>query len=725
MESLRCIAEIVTYQNPDNGFCVIKASVKGEDDYVPLVGKLFNISIGAILQVEGEWVMNRRFGRQFSVSRWEEIIPSTVYGLQRYLGSGAIKGIGKKMAEVIVEAFGVETIDVIADEKRYRELEKLPGIGKKRARYIHEEWLLKTEEHKVRAFLEEHNVSPAFARKVFEKYGVRSIEVIKQNPYRLADEFKGIGFKLADRVAETLGIGKEHPFRCQSGVRYVLSRLSSDEGHVYYPEEMLVRQAAMELSVGRQHIIDALSVLAANKAVIIEEDRVYTHEMYWAEKRVAKRVAALSCIDRASFVSVTEAYAVGKRFGFSYDAFQAEALCEASSSGFMVLTGGPGTGKTTTVQGILKVLKNAGKKVLLAAPTGRAAKRMEEATGQTAKTIHRLLEYSPKDGIGRNAQRPLEGDALIIDESSMIDIYLMDMLLDAVPDGMSVLLVGDIDQLPSVGPGNILRDIIDSGVCPVKRLTHIFRQALTSNIIVNAHRVNKGLMPKVDNTAGSDFFYMERGGWEPGDVADLIVDLVSRRLPNSFHIPASDIQVLSPTRKGAAGTVALNILLQKALNPGKGGVPYGGAVYRPGDKVIQLKNDYDKGVFNGDIGIVKEACNEDGGWITVGFDGASVMYCSGEMDELTHAYATTIHKSQGSEYPVVVMPILSSHYVMLQRNLLYTGITRAKRVLVLVGSDKAVAIAVNNQAVLKRYTYLTERLRADAGIGAAKEAGVA
>lgn len=710
MEKLRCVAEIVTFQNPDNGFCVIKASVKGEDDYVPLVGKLFNITIGTILEVEGEWVMSRRYGRQFSVSRWEEILPSTVYGLQRYLGSGAIKGVGKKMAELIVGTFGVDTIDIIASEDRYRELEKIPNIGKKRAKFIHEEWLLKTEEHEVRSFLEEHNVSPAFARKVFEKYGIRSIEVIRQNPYRLADEFKGIGFKLADRVAESLGIGREHPFRCQSGIRYVLSRLSSDEGHVYYPKDLLVQQASLELSVDTVHIEDALFALLEKRAVIMQDDRVYLYEMYKAEERVANRIAALAGNNNSHGVSVQEAYAIGQKLGFSYDELQAQALSEASASGFMVLTGGPGTGKTTTVQGILKVLKNTGKTVLLAAPTGRAAKRMEEATGQEAKTIHRLLEYSPKDGIGRNAQKPLEGDALIIDESSMIDIFLMDMLLDAVPEDMSVLLVGDIDQLPSVGPGNILRDIIDSGICPVKRLTHIFRQALASNIIVNAHRVNQGLSLKIDNSAQSDFFYMERTGWEPGDVAALIVDLVSRRLPAKFHVRPSEIQVLSPTRKGAAGTVALNILLQKALNPGEGGISRGGAVYREGDKVIQLKNDYDKGVFNGDIGIVLETKEDDGGTLIVDFEGVSVMYNAGEMDELSHAYATTIHKSQGSEYPVVVMPLLSSHYVMLQRNLLYTGITRAKRVLVLVATNKALGIAIHNQAVLKRYTYLTERL---------------
>ena len=704
LERIECVIDNITFQNPDNGYAVLKVSI-GCEKGIPLVGTVFKPSVGSVLLADGRWQVNKKYGRQFYVVSYIEKLPTTEHGIEKYL-SGLIKGIGPNLAKKIVEKFGSDTPRIIKEEPE--RLKECYNIGKKRIDLIHKNWMDAMGVHEVMMFLLDHNISPSYATKIYKRYGAESIRIISDNPYRLASEVWGIGFLLADRVAATFGFRNDHIFRCRSGILYTLTMLS-ENGHVYYPKQELLSESMDVLGVELPAVINALLDLVLTGHVINDDGRIYLPSLYYAEKHVAERICFLSAIQHSRGVTLERAFSIGKSLGIEYDIMQAEAITKASSSGIMILTGGPGTGKTTTVQGILKALSDSGKTVLLAAPTGRAAKRMSEATGWEAKTIHRLLEYSPVEGFKRNKENPLLADVLVVDECSMIDIRLMDALLDAVPDTMSVLLVGDIDQLPSVGPGNILQDVIRSKVCSVVRLEHIFRQAMGSNIIVNAHLVNKGYMPKKDNSPTSDFFLMERNDKEPEEVAELIVDLVSRRLPQKYQISPLDIQVLCPMRKGATGANTLNSLLQEAINPGEGGIARRGIVYRVGDKVMQLRNNYDKEVYNGDIGVIV-AVDKEEETITIRFDDRDIIYDFVDFEEVIHAYATTIHKSQGSEYRIVVMPLLTSHYVMLQRNLLYTGITRAKDVLVLIGSKKAISIAVHNQSVLKRYTYLSERL---------------
>ena len=707
MEELKCVIERITFQNPDNGFSVLKASVGNTKELVPLVGLMIEAKIGSCVSVQGEWKVDKRFGRQFAVTSWKEELPTDLYGLKKFLGGGLSKGVGPRLADRIVSYFGMDTISVI--ENTPERLKEVYNVGAKRIGLIHESWVENREISNIMAFLQGHDISLAYATKIFKRYGMDSIKLIQENPYRLCKDIWGIGFLLADRLAYSLGFEDSHPFRCKSGLLYTLSVLS-EAGDVYCPEGKLIMKASELLNVDSFFVEKALREAVRTSALIQEEDMVYLPDLHWAEVHVASRLQSLAAQTHGSPISDAEAYQVGTSLGIEYDALQVKALKVASYAGVMVLTGGPGTGKTTTVQGILRILDNAKKHVLLAAPTGRAAKRMTETTGHDAMTIHRLLEYSPIEGCKRDETNPLTADVLIVDECSMIDIKLMNSLLDAVPDSMSVLLVGDVDQLPSVGPGNVLHDIIESRICPVVRLEHIFRQAAESNIIVNAHRVNHGEMILVNNKMGSDFFFIKKDGVDPGDVAKELVGLVKKRLPEKFGVSPFDIQVLSPMRKGASGTQALNLLLQEALNPGQGGINRNGIVYRNGDKVMQLRNNYDKEVFNGDIGFISMV-DEQMKVITVDFDGRDVEYDYSELDELTHAYATTIHKSQGSEYPVVVIPILNCHYIMLQRNLLYTGITRAKKLFVLVGDMQALSRAIRNHQASKRYSYLVARLQ--------------
>ena len=702
---LRCVVERITYQNPENGYSVLKVKVKGYNDLVTLVGNLLEVPVGSVLLCRGEWKVDKRYGSQFVAATWEETMPATVYGIEKYLGSGLVKGIGPRFARAIVQRFGTETIDII--ETEIERLYEVPNIGRKRVAKIRESWEKQKDIKNVMLFLQGYGVSTAYAAKIYREYGKESIDKVRENPYRLADDIWGIGFKTADGIAAKMGYGKEDPRRCRSGILYTLGQLS-DEGHVYAGEEQLVKTAGQLLEAGETAIRDTLAGMLQAEDLILDKDAIYLPPFYHAECGTSRRLRDLAeSTGRSLFDGLFDPSSLTAETGIEYDEVQLAAIRQAVTSKVMVLTGGPGTGKTTTTQGIIAALKKAGLRVLLAAPTGRAAKRMSEATGMEAKTIHRLLEYNPQDGYKRNDENPLEGDALIVDECSMIDILLMNNLLKAVPVGMRLVFVGDIDQLPSVGAGNVLRDIIDSQRIPVVRLVRIFRQAQKSRIVMNAHTINQGRFPDTSNGRDTDFFFMRED--DPERAAETIVRLVKERLPRAYRESPDRIQVLTPMQRGVVGAANLNLLLQQALNPSGPSLGRGGYTYRQGDRVMQQRNNYDKDVFNGDLGYIREVDTEER-TLKVDFDGKWIEYDITELDELTLAYATTIHKAQGSEYPIVVMPVLMTHFVMLQRNLIYTGITRAKKICVLIGATKALAYAVRNMSVLKRNTSLRERL---------------
>ena len=710
---LRCVVERITYQNPENGYSVLKVKVKGYNDLVTLVGNLLEVPVGSVLLCRGEWKVDKRYGSQFVAATWEETMPATVYGIEKYLGSGLVKGIGPRFARAIVQRFGTETIDII--ETEIERLYEVPNIGRKRVAKIRESWEKQKDIKNVMLFLQGYGVSTAYAAKIYREYGKESIDKVRENPYRLADDIWGIGFKTADGIAAKMGYGKEDPRRCRSGILYTLGQLS-DEGHVYAGEEQLVKTAGQLLEAGETAIRDTLAGMLQAEDLILDKDAIYLPPFYHAECGTSRRLRDLAeSTGRSLFDGLFDPSSLTAETGIEYDEVQLAAIRQAVTSKVMVLTGGPGTGKTTTTQGIIAALKKAGLRVLLAAPTGRAAKRMSEATGMEAKTIHRLLEYNPQDGYKRNDENPLEGDALIVDECSMIDILLMNNLLKAVPVGMRLVFVGDIDQLPSVGAGNVLRDVIDSQRIPVVRLVCIFRQAQKSRIVMNAHTINQGRFPDTSNGRDTDFFFMRED--DPERAAETIVRLVKERLPRAYRESPDRIQVLTPMQRGVVGAANLNLLLQQALNPSGPSLGRGGYTYRQGDRVMQLRNNYAKEVFNGDLGYIREVDTEER-MLTVDFDGKKVEYDVTELDELTLAYATTIHKAQGSEYPIVVMPVLMTHFVMLQRNLIYTGITRAKKICVLLGAAKALAYAVRNVSVLKRNTRLKERLNPSAALPA-------
>ena len=716
MQKLRCVVERITYQNTENGYSVMKVKVKDYSDLVTLVGNLLEVPVGSVLLCEGEWKVDKRYGSQFVAQSWEEVMPATLYGIEKYLGSGLVKGIGPKYAKLIVTQFGLETIDII--ETDIERLYEVPGIGKKRVEKIRESWEKQKDIKNVMLFLQGYGVSTAYAAKIYRQYAKDSIDTVKDNPYRLADDIWGIGFKTADGIANKMGYENNDPRRCKSGINYTLSELA-DEGHVYAEEEQLINSAKELLQADEEPIKEAMTEMIQAEELKTDGEAIYLPPFYYAEVGTANRLLALlENTSKDLFSKPFDIADITKQTGIEYDEIQIQAIQEAVASKVMVLTGGPGTGKTTTTQGIIAALKSMGLRILLAAPTGRASKRMSEATGMEAKTIHRLLEYNPKDGYKRNDENPLEGDALIVDECSMIDIVLMNNLMKAIPTTMRLVLVGDIDQLPSVGAGNVLRDIIDSNKIPVIRLTRIFRQAQSSRIVMSAHAINQGQFPDTSNGKEIDFFFMQME--EPETVAENIVKLVKERLPKAYKQPVSNIQVLTPMQRGVVGASNLNVSLQAALNPTQVALTRGGYTYRLNDRVMQLRNNYDKEVFNGDLGYISNVNMEDR-TLQVDFDGKIVEYEASELDELTLAYATTIHKSQGSEYPIVVMPVLMSHFVMLQRNLIYTGITRAKKICVLLGTKKALGFAIRNMSVLKRNTRLKERLNPELDIANASK----
>ena len=789
--------ERITYQNETNGYTVIKCRAKNYQDLVTVVGAMPDVHVGSVLSLTGQWKVDAKYGRQFAMETFEETLPATVYGMEKYLGSGLIKGIGPKYARKIVGQFGADTLNVIEDQPD--RLLEIPGIGRARVESIKKSWLEQVEIKNIMVFLQSHDVSTSHATKIYKTYGNDSIKVVQENPYRLADDIWGIGFKTADTIAEKMGFGKEKYARLRSGLFYTLNKLSED-GHCYATRKMLLEKGAELLGVEDGLLAMTLDEMIRTKDVItdnIPQDSVHTLSsarktdqpgqtkdessdeidytlyeqylsgldasggssettaastqkdakrsvtfdptdpmykavylppFYFSETGTAKRLTSILHAQPSVHVDTGNlAQRIAFRTGMQYDEIQMQAIQEAVTSKVLVLTGGPGTGKTTTTLGIITAFADAGAKILLAAPTGRAAKRLSEATGREAKTIHRLLEFKPPEGYQKNEEKPLEGDVLIVDECSMIDIMLMYNLLKAVPDSMTLILVGDIDQLPSVGAGNVLRDIIESGCVPVVRLKRIFRQAQKSRIIMNAHRINEGQMPDLSNGRTSDFFFMKEE--DPEKAVSTITKLVKENLSRYYNTPASEIQVLTPMQRGVVGASNLNQALQEALNPiSQQGTPgsygtfgYGGAdsvpflrhagmQFRQRDKVMQIRNNYDKEVFNGDIGIISFVDTQNR-TLTVDFDGRNVSYDISELDELVLAYATTIHKSQGSEYPIVVMPVLMNHYVMLQRNLIYTGITRAKKILVIVGTRKALSYAVHHVTVTKRNTMLAVRIR--------------
>ena len=717
MEHLRCVVERITYQNADNGYTVLKCAVKNYSDLVTVVGTMPDTHVGSVLSLEGIWKMDARYGRQFSVEKFEETLPATVYGIEKYLGSGLVKGVGPKFAKRIVEKFGKDTLDII--ENTPDKLLTVQGIGKVRVDRIKTSWQEQKEIKNIMLFLQSHEVSTSHATKIFKTYGSESIAIVKENPYRLADDIWGIGFKTADSIAQKMGIDKGKFVRLRSGIFYTLNKLA-EAGHCYATREQLIGKARELLEVEDAELEITLDEMIRTNDVIREvageQEAVYLPPYYFSESGCAKRLFRLmSCGKKKSEDAEEILKKVAASSEITYDEIQWQAVKTAISSKVMVLTGGPGTGKTTTTLGIISAYKQAGCQIILAAPTGRAARRMSEATGMEAKTIHRLLEYKPPEGYQKNEEHPLEGDVLILDECSMIDIMLMYNLLKALPEQMSLILVGDIDQLPSVGAGNVLRDIIDSGCVPVVRLTRIFRQAQGSRIIMNAHRINKGESIDMRGGKDSDFFFVTKESNQ--EVVDTISQYCRTNLPKYYHVdPLQDIQVLTPMQRGECGAVNLNQVLQEAMNPSKIFLRRGGTQYRLKDKVMQIRNDYDKEVFNGDIGTITKVDMEERE-LTVLFDEREVIYDVTELDELTLAYAVTIHKSQGSEYPIVVMPFTMSHFVMLQRNLLYTGVTRAKKILVLVGEKKAVYYAIKNETTTGRNTMLARRLQPDSKDG--------
>jgi len=713
--------ERITYTNEENGFTIARVKVHGQQDLITVVGHLMSPTPGETLNLKGEWVTHPKFGEQFKVAEYKTTVPATVFGIERYLGSGLIKGLGPIMAGRIVKKFGKKTLDVI--EKDIEKLGTVEGIGEKRINMIQQAWDEQKEIRNVMLFLQSYGVSSGYATKIFKQYGNRSVAVVTENPYRLARDIFGIGFLIADGIAEKLGVQKDSPLRVEAGILYVLQQLS-DEGHVFYPYESLVKKSREILGVEKDVVVEALGSLAMDKRIIIEDINesidefkannkgVYLAKFHLCETSIAGRLKTLLTAPK-SIRNVTVENAlhwVQGQLDIALAENQAQAIRCALENKIMVITGGPGTGKTTIINAILKIFSRLGVRTLLAAPTGRAAKRMSETSGHEAKTIHRLLEYSfTQGGFQKNEEKPLNCDLLILDEVSMIDTILMHHLLKAIPTFATVVLVGDVNQLPSVGAGNVLNDIIASGTVPVVELNEIFRQAQESRIVVNAHKINSGILPTFEHPEpGNDFYFIQQE--DPEKVLEIILELTKTRIPRHFALdPVDDIQVLTPMHKGIVGSGNLNMALQESLNPSQEMITRGNRNFKVNDKVMQIRNNYDKEVFNGDIGRIADIRQEDYE-TTVTFDGRDVIYGFSDLDELVLAYAISVHKSQGSEYPAVVIPVVTQHYVLLQRNLIYTAVTRGRNLVVMVGTRKAFAMGVNNDKTQKRFTYLKHRL---------------
>ncbi len=761
MDTLTGSVERLTYYNPENGYTVLRIRPDkargltglGRDGLVTVVGNLPELSLGEHLNLEGQWSHHSKHGIQFKAENCERTLPATVEGIRRYLGSGLIKGIGARLAERIVDHFGAHTLEII--ETQPQRLGEVPDIGPKRTRQIVQAWEAQRQVKEIMLFLHSHGVSTNLAVKIYKTYGDNALGTVQQDPYQLARDIYGVGFKTADKLVQDLGLTPEHPSRVEAGLVYVLHTMS-DEGHVYAPQDELTRQAVNLLQVDSGLIPPALERLAqgdqirpevllgpeapdggsaqplnappdgygvVNTPQPYDNPAIYLTQLYYAEKGVSERLGKLAYTLPSNLSDLPPGFV---QIDPQLSPEQGQAIRTALTHPVSVLTGGPGTGKTTCLKALIRILGTASKRYALASPTGRAAKRLAEATGRPASTIHRLLGYSPREGFKHHAGNPLPVDFLVVDEASMLDILLANNLFKALRPGSHLLLVGDVDQLPSVGAGDVLRDVITSGVAPVTRLSTIFRQAADSDIITNAHRINRGEMPRFSRAAkqtpgssqtGGDFFLFPAK--DDVAAAEWVLEVVTQRIPSVFGFdPLRDIQVLAPMYRGACGVQALNQGLQNALNPPdprNPGFRYHGINFRPGDKVMQIQNNYDKDTFNGDIGFVRQVDLVEQ-VMTVEIDGRPIAYDFNDADQLVLAYAATIHKAQGSEFAVVVMPLVTSHYLMLQRNLLYTAITRARQLCVLVGSRRAIGISVRNNQVAQRYTALNWRLRQDSGL---------
>ena len=781
METLQGILERIVYENPDTGYTVGRLSARAQSELITVVGNLASINPGESLLLQGEWVDNPRYGRQFQIEKYETILPANIVGLRKYLGSGLIKGIGPKMAALIVRKFGMDTMDVIEYEPD--KLTRVPGIGRKRVEMIKEAWEAQREIKNVMIFLQSHDVSTAHAAKIYKTYESDAIPIVTENPYRLADDIYGIGFVTADTIAQKLGIDKDAPQRVQAGIKYVLSQ-KADEGHVFQHRSELIDACQTMLEQELEAIEAGISALIETEEIInpgftdladtdeqtsIDEaqehyeisevdqeslstdDRepttdnhsaIYLAPFFYAELGVANQfLRLLDSNERHGTGHIqTEAASLSElesEMRIRFAPQQREAIHTAMTARALILTGGPGTGKTTTTVGMIRLFEAQGRHITLAAPTGRAAKRLSETTGGKAKTIHRLLEFSPQiNAFKRDRHNPLNTDVVIVDETSMVDLVLMNRLMQAIRPSTTVILIGDTDQLPSVGAGNVLKELIDSRRIPVIQLTEIFRQAQESMIVTNAHRINKGDFPELTGNMDRNFFFMEED--DPEEITELVCSLIADRLPQHYdYHPVDDIQLLCPMRRGTLGTENLNRRLQEVLNPEHTAPVYhhpleksrfgaqsyaqvsrskdlsitaGG--FRVGDKVMQIRNNYDYDVFNGDIGRVV-AIEYIDKKVYIQFPDKQVAYDTADLGELVLAYATTIHKAQGSEYPAVVIPLHTQHYLMLQRNLLYTGITRARERVVVVGTKQALGICIRNNQVMQRNSYLAERLNSN------------
>ncbi|MAT41460.1 MAG: ATP-dependent RecD-like DNA helicase [Anaerolineaceae bacterium] len=715
-QELEGVLERITFQNEENGYTVAKVIPPGKSQPVTVVGTLAGAQVGESLLLQGTWINHQKFGRQFEVRGFKVKLPATLEGIRKYLGSGLIKGVGPATAKKIVDYFGLDTLEML--DKYPERIVQVPGIGAHKVEIISAAWHEQQQIKEVMLFLQSNGVSTSLAVKIYKQYGDQSIRVVRETPYQLARDIFGIGFKTADQVARKMGLPEDSPARIQTGLLYALGQLSN-EGHCYATKEQLLVSATELLDQPKETCEAEIGTLILQEAVIEDKEVYYLPPFYYAEIGVAKKISNIFRSSRSRlgmFKTMNWALAfsaLDQTSGFTLTDQQKQAVQMALTEKVSILTGGPGTGKSTITGSIIQLLKERHASVLLAAPTGRAAKRLSEATGLEAKTIHRLLEFSPAESVSfaRDRENPLDADLIIIDETSMVDILLMNHLLNAVENGSHILFVGDMDQLPSVGPGNVLRDLIDSGVLPVVCLDTIFRQAEDSFIIVNAHRINHGEMPLFTKEA-SDFFLFSEPDAEKA--ADWVEDVVCNRIPEKFGFnPNQDIQVLTPMHRGSAGVSALNERLQEKLNPPsprKAQVQHGSRIFREGDRVMQIRNDYDRHIFNGDLGMITKVDTEEQ-LVMVNFDERIVPCEPLQLEELVHAYAISIHKSQGSEFPVVVMPLLMQHYMMLQRNLVYTGVTRARKLVVMVGDKKAIGMAVRNNRISERNTMLKERLQ--------------
>lgn len=694
MVILQDVIKHFTYYNDETGYAIVRL-----EQGAAAVGNLLGVRVGETVKLSGEWIIHPQYGRQFRIDGFTPIYPVTVTGIAKYLGSGLIKGIGPVTAKRIVNVFKEKTLEII--ENDIKKLGRVSGVGRKRIKMIAQGWQEQKAIKDVMLFLQSNNISVNYAVKIYKTYRDRSIQIVNHNPYQLTYDIRGIGFKTADKIAENMGIKSNDARRIRAGIIYVLSE-SNKNGHVYLPLDNLIMDCVKILEVDLQSNDSVFSALETDKLIIRKAEKVYLPALYYAEKGIATGINRL--LEKPKSAE-TEKFKSLRLHQDYYSEEQLQAIRAAVKENILIITGGPGTGKTTTLLGIIDVYKQLKKRILLAAPTGRAAKRMAEVIGLEAKTIHRLLDFSPRDMTFKiNADNPLQTDVLVVDEGSMIDTVLMNNLIKAVPASTTLIIVGDIDQLPAVGAGNVMKDLIDSGKIPVTVLTKIFRQALKSRIITNAHRINKGILPDITVKKNSDFFFIEEDNVEK--IPNLILELVKTRLPQKYGFdPMLDIQILTPMYRGESGALNLNDLLQSEINPNTKVLNRAGKKFKVGDKVMQLVNNYTKEIFNGDIGYLKNINLEDQ-TVTISFDKRLVEFDFNDLSDLTLAYAVSVHKSQGSEYPCVILAMTTQHYMLLQRNLFYTAVTRAKKLMIVMGMKKALAIAVKNDNVGKRFTSL-------------------